>query len=223
MAKAPDQYQGMNGKIGNLIFYTINGVTYVRSAPVKKDKKDKKPSTPAQRHQQEKLLLTRWFLDPLRLLVYFSHQQGIRGARTGYHEASGQIMNHALVHHDTGLALAPSQVLISSGNLTGPKTAQVAWTEDGKVKFTWENNVGSGNAKAKDKVLVLLYDLEERKPYYILEGPPRSAETLLMDIPVPDAHRGKLHAYMAFSSPNGRSKTHPITHNLSNSVYLGVI
>ncbi|MBT0810907.1 hypothetical protein KIH41_06390 [Litoribacter ruber] len=223
MAKAPEQYQGLNGKVGNLIFYTINGVTYVRSAPAKKDKSEKKPSTPAQLHQQEKLRLTRWFLEPLRQLVYFTHQHGIRGARTGYHEASGQIMNHALVHHDTGLALAPNQILISSGNLTGPKAPQVGWTEDGRVKFTWENNVGAGNAKAKDQVLVLLYDLEESMPYYLVEGPPRSAESLLMDVPIPEERRGKLHAYIAFSCRNSRSKSSLITHNLSNSVYLGTV
>ncbi|WP_143960448.1 DUF6266 family protein [Litoribacter populi] len=223
MAKASAQYQGLKGKIGNMIFYTINGVTYVRSAPEKKEKSEKLPPTPAQANQQEKLRLARWFLEPIRELVYFGHQRGIRGARTGYHEASGQIMNQALEHQDTGQALLPSLVKVSSGTLTGPKAPKAKWTEDNKVLFSWANNAVAGNAKGKDKVMVLLYDLEERRPFYILEGPPRSAESLLMTIPDPDEHRGKLHAYMAFSSNNSRSKANLITHNLSDSMYLGII
>jgi hypothetical protein len=217
MAKASGMHQGLKGKIGGFIYYEINGVTYVRAAPEPKPKKDKLPPTPSQELQQTKFRLARHFLDPLRQLVYFSHQIGIRGARNGYHEASALLMNLAMVHHDTGLALAPNLALISSGNLTGAKAGAVSWKDDEHVEVTWKNNTGSGNAKGKDKALILLYNLEESTPIYIMEGAARSAEKQMLHIPDPDEHRGRLHAYLAFSSPKANG------HSLSNSVYLGLI
>jgi len=92
-------------------------------------------------------------------------------------------------------------LLIARGTLTGANaTSVVALT--GKIKLTWKNNSGTGEAQPTDKAIVVAINPAKGEAAYTIQGAPRSAET--EELAIPSYWSGdEVHTYLAFISEEG--------------------
>ncbi|WP_143961784.1 DUF6266 family protein [Litoribacter populi] len=216
MAKAEGAGKDFRGKKGNSIYYKVKGKTYAKEV----SEKEPKERTPLQKLYISKFSQTNTYLSRIKEVIDFGFQDAGSGMKFPIDVASGQVMNNAFREEPGRFVLQPEDVLISMGVLTGPNGGSVRWIEeDSSVLFEWEDNSGMGSAKSTDRALLLLYNAEDGKSFYVLQGNRRKEGKMEIGISFPQLHKGKLHAYMAFSAFNrGRKK-----YKISNSVYLGLI
>jgi hypothetical protein len=215
MAKAEGDNEGLRGKKGSTIFYKVNGKTYAKST----SEKVSAPPTELQQLSMRKFSQTNNFLQPIKEVVDFGFANMSTGMKFPIDFAFSHTQDYAFDETPTGFVLDPGRVLVSRGSLTGPLAAKAVWKDDITVAFAWENNAGYGNAKSKDRSMVLLYNAADRKKFFVLEGSPRSAEMMELNVTFPDRHKGKLHAFIAFSAYNRKTKKYRV----SDSVYLGLL
>jgi hypothetical protein len=220
MAKVTSAPADLSGKIGETIFYEVNGEKLARKAPGKKSEKQKKknPPTELQLFHQQRMSLASGFLYPIQEVLEFSYQHFRKGTKKGIHQATSNLMTKALYFSEQEeLLVDPSLVLISQGNLTGFEQPAIFWNEQGNITLKWEDNTGIRDARATDQAFILLYHLGHQQSFYNLKGNFRSQQQ--QEIPAPLPYKGSLHAYIAFSRFNKRTKKFDI----SDSQYLGVI
>ncbi|WP_394369613.1 DUF6266 family protein [Echinicola shivajiensis] len=217
MAKADGILSKIKGKIGGVIFYEVNGETYVRQH--NDDPKIGDPS-PIQQLYRNKFGIASHFLRPLKVPVEFGFQAFRKGMRTGMNAAMGHAVKNAFYGGGVDpLQLVPAQVKLSMGPLTGSKNAQVGWLDDEHVRFSWENNIGEGSAGHFDQAMLVLYNIENQRVQYVLEGGSRSKAQQEVKVFRGKEQEGKLHAYISFHHYSRRSKTR----EFSDSQYLGLV
>jgi hypothetical protein len=90
----------------------------------------------------------------------------------------------------------------------------VATSLSAKIKFTWENNSGTGEAQPTDKVMVVATNPAKRAAAYITEGAMRAAKSELLAVP-PSWAGDEVHTYLAFISEDGTA--------VATSAYCGSI
>lgn len=201
------------GKIGNLVFYTLNGKTVVRSRPSQNHKNKHNPS-PLQLIQREKLATINAFLKPIKLVLDFGYQEFITQSKKGIHWAYSEI-NTKGYNHTHEPRIDPAFLRISKGNLLGPENAQSLRKGD-SIVITWTDNSTAGKAQSTDESFILCYCPEEGKHIWPeLKFRRNSAQAIIELDSVKSLH--SWHVYLAFSQMNIKTKDYI----LSDSVYLG--
>ncbi|WP_394370980.1 DUF6266 family protein [Echinicola marina] len=217
MAKADGIFSKLRGKIGGVVFYVVDGKTYVRQH--NDEPKIGEPS-PIQQLYRNKFSMASHFLRPMKIPIEFGFQAFRKGMRTGMNAAMGYTTKNAFYGGGIDpLQLLPDKVKISLGPLTRAKNAQVSWADDEHVRFSWENNNGEGSARHSDKVMLVLYNAEDQRVEYVLEGSFRSTGQQEVKVLGGKGHEGKLHAYISFHHHSRRYKTR----SFSDSQYLGMV
>lgn len=201
------------GKIGNLVFYTLNGKTVVRSRPSRNHKNKNNPS-PLQLIQREKLTSINNFLKPIKRALDFGYQEFLTQSKKGMHWAYSEI-NTKGYNHTREPKIDPAFLLISKGNLLGPQNPQM--TKNGiRLEITWENNSTEGKAQPTDETFIICYCPEEQKFIWLETSYRRNSGFAMIEM---DSIQATFHwhVYLAFRQyyPKlGKSL-------LSDSVYLG--
>ncbi|MBT0812779.1 hypothetical protein KIH41_15945 [Litoribacter ruber] len=213
MARAPLHEQGLNGRHGDKVYYTVNGITYVRTYVVP----DHSAPSELQTMGWDRFYLANQFVKPLTKIFrlgFINYQTGMRSpAKVGL----SKFLKTAFKEGEP--EPVPSLLQVSGGDLTGMSEGSVEWKDEKTVLVKWQNNAGEGNAANRDKVSVLLYDTVKIRSFHCTEGNPRSME--MQEIPVsnPDRYRGNLHAYAFFTFKNPRNGKYEV----SRTVYLGKV
>jgi hypothetical protein len=155
MARIPDGIFGaFIGNVGNVNGYMRNGVNFVRS----KRRKSSAPMTPKRLAQQLKIKVCNDFTRPFCGTGFFNKTFPAYGhSGTGFNRATGAIMNRAIAGTYPDTTIDYEQVLISKGPLPAARNASTAVSSDGTLLFGWEDNTGTGTAKANDKVILVAY------------------------------------------------------------------
>ncbi|WP_394354473.1 DUF6266 family protein [Echinicola arenosa] len=217
MAKADGIFSKLRGKVGGVVFYVVDGETYVREYV--EEPKVGEPS-PIQQLYRNKFGMASHFLRPLKVPVEFGFQDFRKGMRTGMNAAIGHAAKNAFYGGGVDpLQLIPAQLKVSMGPLTGARSAQVSWLDDEHVRFSWENNIGEGSARHFDQAMLVLYNAEDQRVEYVLEGSYRSKEHEDVKVLRGKEHEGKLHAYISFHHYSRRTKKR----TFSDSEYLGLV
>ncbi|WP_186755938.1 DUF6266 family protein [Echinicola salinicaeni] len=217
MAKADGIFSKLRGKVGGVVFYVVDGKTYVRQHI---DEPKISEPTPLQQVYRNKFGMASHFLRPLKIPIEFGFQAFRKGMRTGMNVAMGYTVKNAFYGGGVDpLQLIPAQVKLSMGSLTGARNAQVSWVDDEQVSFSWENNIGEGSAGHFDQAMLVLYNAEDQRVEYVLEGDFRSAGQQEVKVLRGKEHEGKLHAYISFHHYSRRYKTR----EFSDSQYLGMV
>jgi hypothetical protein len=165
----------------------------------------------AQLAQQAKFALARNFLRNFGSLIESSYQTST--GQTEMNEATAVILNQAIAGVPPNLMIDYGLVLVSKGNLKKPVNPSVLSHLPGKLKFTWTNDAGSGNARETDKPILVAYDEEFGDVIYTTEISSRSAAEAILDV---SFFSGKpVHTWIGFKSANGRLS--------SDSMYTGVV
>ncbi|MGN6195888.1 MAG: DUF6266 family protein [Ginsengibacter sp.] len=142
------------GTAGPVCGYIRNGKNFVRS----RRKKSNLPMTPKRLAQQQKIKVCNEFTKPFCGTGFFNKTFPAYGHwGTGFNRATGALMNLAITGIYPETAIDYTQVLISKGPLPAAKDASAIRNGDGNIVFTWEDNTGTGSAKANDKVILVAY------------------------------------------------------------------
>ncbi|KEO75619.1 DUF6266 family protein [Anditalea andensis] len=213
MAIASISEQGLKGKKGPNVYYSVEGITYVRQY-VRPD--HSKPSE-LQLAGWSKFKVANRFAGPLREafnLGFINYRKGMRSpAKVGLGLLLKKAFRDGLPEPD------PALVQISAGSLTGMENGKVDRSDGQHVLVQWDNNTGTGNAAGRDRVSLLLYDVLHQKAFFMAEGNPRSAGQQEFHVPYAEKHLGNLHVYAFFTFKNPVNQNHQV----SDSTYLGLI
>jgi hypothetical protein len=142
-----------------------------------------------------------------------SQSYPIENGKTGRNSALSNVLKQAIIGDYPNLAIDYSKVLVSKGNLKKADNRGVAANVPGKLRFTWTNDAGVGNAKPTDKSILVVYDKQSGDAIYTTEGAERSTGEAEIDVPY---FSGKpVQTWLAFRTPDGKL--------VSDSSYTGVI
>lgn len=201
------------GKIGNLVFYTLNGKTVVRSKPGSNHKNKHNPS-PLQLIQREKLKTINAFLKPIKQALDFGYQEFLTQSKKGMHCAYSEI-NTKGYNHTREPRIDPAFLRVSKGNLLGPESPQLI-RNGNSLEITWADNSAEGKAQASDETFILCYCPEEEKHIWPKSKFRRNGGQAVIELSSEQSAKS-WHVYLAFSQMNFKTRTYI----LSDSVYLG--
>lgn len=204
-----------NGKLGNLVFYSLNGKTVVLSKPGPNHKNRHHPS-PLQLIQREKLTSINSFLKPIKQVLDFGYQEFLTQSKKGMHWAYSEL-NTKGYNHSREPKIDPEFLRISRGNLLGPNNSQ-ALRNVNSILITWSDNSSEGKAQPTDETFILCYCPEEGK--YIWPETKSRRNSGLAEIELnPIQATLSWHVYLSFSQLSLRTGIYL----LSDSVYLGKV
>jgi len=214
MGKASEGIFGpVSGKVGNLVWYTVKGETYVRTAPSKrrgrKTKKEKANTSGFAKVQA--------FMKPISMLL----RDGFKdyGSKTGGYKAA---VSYALLNAVEGTYpdqfVNPALVRISGGDLHMASSVQAVLEPDHSLRFTWSTEEGE-NGSAYDQAFLLAYAPHENKMVrgnlaWQSTGAFRMTGEDSLQL-VPDQEDQTYHVYLGFVSSDRTIQAH--------SVYLGSV
>jgi len=196
-----------SGKIGPVVGSTWNGIDYMRSLP----RKSTRPPTEGQKAQRMKMSMAISFLSPVSELVNACFK-GETLKKSGFNEATSHLIREAIVGTYPDFAIDYSQVLISSGSLTGAWNAVASSGSAGSLTVNWTDNSGSGTAKSTDQAIILVYNPAGARYLYTVEGASRSSASATMTLPA-DYSGDEVEVWIGFRSLNQQ--------RISTSIYAG--
>ena len=168
--------------VGGVTGYSRLGRDYWRSVP----NSVANPRTDAQQLVRAKMTKISQFLHQIDGIVNIGYAKYMNGqGMTNYNKAFKQVYHNAL-SGDTieGLTIDPSKVLVSRGALTSVFviSATVAAATH-TVSVNWSNNSGAGDAKATDKMAVVVYNSDKGITTFNANAAARSIESASLVYP----------------------------------------
>lgn len=157
---------GISGKVGNLVFYQVNGETLIRTKPGAGGGS----SSSLQTYHQQAFALAQDFLSPLKKEIAIGFAAYKKGSKRGIDRAKSLLLKNAIYPIEGIPVLQPDKVLVSSGDLTGVRGALLTMTEPGKFRIEWTVNSWDGSARDGDKTFVVIYDTVEPRVFSIQGG-----------------------------------------------------
>ena len=197
-----------SGKVGTVVGSSWNGIPYMRSLPARK--KNRRFSE-AQKIQQAKFAVVTKFLKPFNPLFGLSFEQ--QPGMTRKNQAYRQLFTQALSGQYPDFTVALSQLEVARGSLKKADNPAVSAPGAGKLKFTWKDNSGLGNAAKGDKAILVAYCPESQHALFTVNGGDRAGETGELDLAY---FSGKeVHTWVSFRSADGL--------RTADSIYTGML
>lgn len=178
MARSNNLYESTQGKIGNLVFYQLNGKGYVRMKPIQyKDRK-----SPAQLAQRQRLSVVTEFLRSFSSLLRITFASEAVG-RTAMQAAQSYAMHHALEGSYPDIRVKPENVLLSKGPLPLPVQVTTSKHPEG-ICIEWENGNENHRTTSSDSLIVLARNAATGHVDYRLTGVRRSEGRYMWKTPL---------------------------------------
>lgn len=197
---------GFSGKVGNVVGGAWKGIDYMRA----KASSVANPRTVGQMNQRTRFSTILGFLKPITPFLRVGFKL-FAVKQTAFNSAMSYNLANAIIGEYPDISVDLTSALVSRGNLTPIANAD-ATIQDGTAQITWDDNTGSGSAKANDKLLLVVYNSMKGEATFETAGPDRSAGTF--EIPLPANWVGDdVDVYAGFISFDGKE--------VANSVYLG--
>lgn len=198
-----------SGKVGTVIGANWRGKDVMRSLP----KKSSKAPTEMQLLQRMKFTTVSNFLTPLSTVI--SSYFGLSGLElTRRNQAMSYHMKYAVEYVDPDFEMLYDKVLISKGDLLGIQNPAVTAVVTDKLTYTWSDNSGQGQAKATDKLVVVVYAPTEDLYYISLNAATRSEATGTVQLPA-EFNGLEVLSWITFASEDNKK--------YATSVYMGAI
>ncbi|MFC3198271.1 DUF6266 family protein [Parapedobacter deserti] len=199
----------LHGKVGGLIYYTRNGVSYARSVP----KPGAAPPSPAQLAQRLRMKLAMQFLAPLAPVLEKTFKPWNRQVYSGLNWATKQVLQDAVAGEYPDLYIDAPRVKVSWGAL--PRLDKPELSPGGDGRFTLRWIPGSGRfADNNEPVFLLIYN-ETHGHVVVSDGTACRGHGQLTLQVAQEVLRGKVHGY-AFLTDRARRSA-------SKSVFLGTV
>lgn len=208
----------MEGRIGNIIFYQRNGKQCMRIMPTKV----KNPRTPAQQLQRAKMVAVTQWLQPLKEVI----AKGFVEGSPSYHfnRAVKALFHKAIALNSQGEPyIDPTLAMLASGSLTSLKNAQLTDSPQVKtspcqnvLRITWEPTPRSIHSHSDDRLVWVLYDIDQRKVISnAMRSPKPNRHKGEATIELPEDLSGTYHLYAFLTNAQGT--------RASDSTYLGEV
>ena len=199
---------GFSGKVGSVVGGSWKGINYMRG----KAASIKNPQTLQQMKQRNKFALALSVLQPLVAFVRVGFKRYAH-RKSEFNAAMSYTVKNAIVGTYPDYEIDYSKLLVARGTLTGASN-QAAVAVTGKIKLTWEDNSGIGEAQPTDKSLAVAINPVKGEATYLTDGAPRSAaqEDLIVS---PFWAGDDVEVYLAFISENGK--------DVATSAYCGSV
>lgn len=123
----------LHGKVGGLIYYTRNGVTYAKSVP----KPSTVPPTHAQLAQRLRMKVAMRFLAPLASVLEDTFKPGSRQKLSGLNWATRQVLQEAIGGEYPDLHVEPRHVKVSWGGLPRLRNPRLSLGSNGLFTLQW--------------------------------------------------------------------------------------
>ena len=196
----------INGKVSNLVHYTLGNKQVVRIVG-----EIKKPASLKQLACRQQLKVVVSFLNPIVGFVNAGFLSVARKADKQPHNmAVSYNKKHALQGVYPDVAIDYAKVLVAQGGLRKAENAQVVQVAEG-LKFTWDTSYLTLKEKTQ-RVMLMAYFPDLKMAVYKIQGEQRTAGEDLL--PLNDVFVGKyLETYISFiSTPDN---------DVADSVYTG--
>ncbi|HMI02180.1 MAG TPA: DUF6266 family protein [Pedobacter sp.] len=123
----------INGRVGNLVSYTLKGKNVIRTAG-----KNAKPPTLAKLANYQRMKVTNAFLKPTLALLNLGFAKAVEDTdRSAYNEAVSYHKKHALQGVYPNISMDYSKAMLSKGNLPPAVSPALNILSNG-IEFTWE-------------------------------------------------------------------------------------
>jgi hypothetical protein len=197
-----------SGKVGTVVGSSWRGIPYMRSLP---SRKKNVKLTEAQQLQQAKFALATSFIGAFTPLFETSFQQ--TAGQTGRNAALANLVTQAIGGVYPNLLIEHSLAMVAKGSLKKADNANADSPAPGKLRFSWTDNTGLGNATANDKAILVAYCPETNDVAFTIEGGIRQTGEFELDVP---SFSGKqVHTWISFRSAKGKLT--------ADSVYAGAV
>jgi len=199
---------GFSGKVGSVVGGSWKGISYMRGKAVS----IKNPRTLQQMMHRNKFAAALSVLQPITAFLRVGFKRYAH-RKSEFNAAMSYTVKNAIAGTYPDYTIDFSKLLVSRGSLTGANSATAA-PVTGKIKLTWEDNTGIGEAQPTDKAMAVAINPSKGEAAYITDGAPRSAatENLLVS---PYWTGDEVEVYLAFISENGK--------DVATSAYLGSV
>ena len=198
--------KGASGRIGNLVFFSRNGKTFVKLF-----QKNRKSDSPAVKTHQEKFKMMMQFLHPLRPFIRGLHV-GTAPARAHFNQIFSENLG-AIAGIYPDLSISYSKLMISKGVLANGTDVTASSPARGKLEVKWKNKRRQTLAKAEDGAFLVCFEEESKK--WIFRTGLASRKTGVCSLEEPGLQGKAVHVYFGFSSP--------LKAFHSDSRYLGLV
>jgi hypothetical protein len=197
----------IQGRISNLVFYTLNGQQVVRI----KGMRDDEPTLAVKINNMAWTILMDFFqlVKPF-LKVGFANEG--KGTRLNYHNiaTSYNKLNAIKVINDWPF-LDYEKLLLSKGTAMPPQNLAVEPVDAG-LKFSWDYSETEHWESRTDQTMLMAYLPEENYAFYTTAGAQRKQQTDVLEI-IPEYRNKIMEVYFAFVTED--------RNNVSTSLYLG--
>ena len=194
MAKTENLLQG---RLGNLIFYQVKGVTWIRSVPLMV----RNPETPAHQAVRKHLIVSVQFYRRLKdTPLKAVWQVAARDTLVNGYNLFLKRNIHAF--NDRTLS-TPSALSMTCGNLPRMNDLRMTGRSDRTVTLAWNNSLEADGRTAADRLqVVALFDQRMYSPVW-LKGVQacRGDRKAVIDLEQENFHQA--HLYCFFRSPDG--------------------
>ena len=198
---------GFSGKIGNVVGGNWKGINYMRVLT-----KPTNPNSEKQVKQRTKFTPALSFLQPITPFLRVGYKL-YTAKQTAFNAAMSQVLTNAITGENENTAVDFSKAQVSAGTLT-PAVNGAFTYDSGEITLTWDDNSGSGTAKATDKSMYVVLNPVKSDAVYETAGAVRSVKTQIADLPA-EWIGDTVHVYLAFIADDGK--------DVANSAYLGSV
>lgn len=198
------------GRIGNQVFYILNGQGLCRSIGVQDGE-----GTPKQKANRFEMKLMMELLKPLQGFIKQGFEHKAKGTVwNAFNLATSYNKQNAIQGEYPNLSINYTKVKLSSGTLPLAKDLQIIKSEGG-LTIKWEGTHQWAGDQYDDLVMVALYHPSERKASVFLNAGKRELGECFVPIEDQTFLDEPIEAFLCFKSADGK--------NISDSVYLGNI
>ena len=198
------------GRIGNTLFYILNGQGVCRSIG-----EQTKEGTPKQKANRSEMKLLMKLLKPLQGFIKHGFEYEAKGTVcNAFNLATSYNKHHAIQGEHPNLSINYSKVKLSSGALPLANDLQIHKSEGG-LTIKWNGTHQWAGDQYDDLVMIALYHPSEGKASVFLNAGRRDQGTCFVQIENQQFLDEPIEAYLCFKSADGKS--------ISDSVYLGNI
>lgn len=196
-------FGGVNGKVGNIIGYNLNGQQVIRTIGV-----NNKPLSEKQLNNRLQMKVIMQFFHQMDTLIQTGFSPKAKNTTKNYHNlAIAYNKPNALTGFYPNVAIDFSKIVISVGDLPQPENTQVRLIGQ-TLEFTWEG------IRNTDQVMLLAYAPHTKQMVFESSGAKRAQKKENLSLK-PGMENELLELYISFVS-NDRTQ-------VANSLYLGNI
>ncbi|MBB2150567.1 DUF6266 family protein [Pedobacter gandavensis] len=185
-------FGGFNGRVGNLVGYTLNGKSVIRTIG-----HSTKPLTPARKANCEEMTVINTFLRPIMTFIRVGFRLITAGTdKNFYNAAVSYNKKHAVQGEYPNIIMDYTKAMVSMGSLLKAGTTTISKHPEG-IEFKWEVPADLPWRNRNDRAMLLIYFPDAGVSTYILSGSRRHVgqEVVAID---PNLTGSRMEAYISF-------------------------